>query len=250
MAEYNRVVTRFANGITEVKTYQYYQRYGYTIDRQGSKHQSLVSFKNDVGRKKGKKDNFSQVNVNKNVLRAKSKVRQLCNHNSHLLIKFLTLIYAGNYTEERINETNNHVKNFIKRLSYHYNIKVEYLCVPELQKNGKIHYHLLCNLPFIETNKLQQIWKFGIVHITKIDDIRNLGAYLTSYIDKDFGKCFAGRKHFFKSSGVVYSVSEKVDSDYDNNYYNPINCVYFSENDNAFCGNIVTNVYDKNFEWK
>lgn len=252
MPEYNRVVTRYKNGITEVKTYQDYQRYGYTRKKEKPKHRGLVTFKSEkqLGRKKGKTQDFQEVNVYKNVLRAKSKIRALCNENSHLLTKFLTLTFASDFTEDKINDANKILSNFLKRLSYKYKIKIEYLCVPELQKNGKIHFHLLCNLPFIDVVELQLIWGYGIVHITKIDDVRNLGAYLSSYVDKDFGKAFAGRKHFFKSKGVVYPISEKIDSDYDDTNYDITHCVYSSENDNAFCGTIYTNVYDANNEWK
>lgn len=230
MPEYNRVVTRYKNGITEVKTYQFYQRYGYTVEKNKPKHQSLVSFKNNnkLGRKKGKMKDFDEVNVYKNVVRAKSKIRALCNENSHILTKFLTLTFAGDFKEDKINEANKILSNFLKRLGYKYKIKVEYLCVPELQKNGKIHFHLLCNLPYIDVVELELVWKYGIVHITKIDDIQNLGAYLSSYVDKDFGKAFAGRKHFFKSSGVKYPVSEKIDSEIDDTNYNITHCVYSS----------------------
>lgn len=250
MAEYNRVVTQFKNGITEVKTYEYYQRIGYSVVREKNTHQSLVTFKSELGRKKGKKENFNEVNVYKNVLRAKKKIRELCNENYDILTKFLTLTFAGNFTEDRINDANKILSKFLKRLAYKYKIKVEYLCVPELQKNGKIHFHLLCNLPYIDIVELESIWQYGIVHITKIDDIRNLGAYLSSYIDKDFGKCFQGRKHFFKSKGVVYPTSIKLDSEKDNTNYDITECVYSSENENAFCGTVHTNIYDKNNKWK
>lgn len=250
MPEYNRVVTRYRNGITEVKNYQYYQRYGYSVKKEKSKHKGLVTFKSDLGRKKGKKSDFNEVNVYKNCIRAKSKIRALCNENSHILTKFLTLTFAEEcYTEEKIDEANKLFKKFIMRLSYKYG-KVEYLCVPELTKIGRIHYHVLCNLPYIPTSVIQEIWKHGIVHITRIDDIRNVGAYLSSYVDKDFGKAFSGKKHFLKSRGIVYPISEKIDSELDNTEYNIKNCVYCSEYENSFCGTVDTNVYNNNFEWK
>lgn len=242
-------MTRYENGITEVKTYQYYQRYGYNVPKQEKRHNSLVTFSN-LGRKKGKKSNFNEQNVFKNSIRAKSKIRELCNNNLSLLTKFLTLTFAGEFKEENINETNLIFKKFIQRLNYRYKFKTEYICVPELTKAGDIHYHLLCNLPYIDVVELQEVWGYGIIHITKIDDIRNVGAYLSSYVDKDFGKCFEGRKHFFKSKGIVYPVSEKIDSETDNNTYDIKNCIYSSENENVFCGEIKTNVYDTNFEWK
>lgn len=248
MPEYNRVVTRYKNGITEVKTYQYYQRYGYSVEKERSKMKGLVTFKNELGRKKNKKSDFQEINVFKNCMRAKSKIRSLCNENSYLLTKFLTLTFAGDFTEDKIDEANKIFKKFIQRLNYRYG-KIEYLVVPELTKAGQIHYHMLCNLPYVDVVELQEVWKYGLIHITKIDDIRNVGAYLSSYVDKDFGKAFAGRKHFFKSKGVVYPISEKVDSDYDDTSYDITQCVYSSENENSFCGTIYTNVYDKNNEW-
>ena len=122
MPEYNRVVTRYANGITEVKTYQYYQRYGYSVDKVDKKHQGLVSFKSDVkkhGRIKGKKDNFKEVNVYKNVHRAKSKIRQLCNNNGNLLTKFLTLTYADSFLEKDLSLSNQIFTPLLSKLLYH-----------------------------------------------------------------------------------------------------------------------------------
>jgi len=46
--------------------------------------------------------------------------------------------------------------------------KMEYIKVVEQTKDGRVHYNLLCNLPYIKQWKLQKIWDNGIVHVKKI----------------------------------------------------------------------------------
>lgn len=40
----------------------------------------------------------------------------------------------------------------------------------EFQKRGAIHYHLLCNLPFVSSKELAEIWTHGFIKIKKIED--------------------------------------------------------------------------------
>lgn len=246
MSSYDRVVTRYNNGITEVVDYENVIELGYTREKK-IKHTisqiSNVSF----GRKKGKFSDFDDKNVQKNVFRATKKVRSLCNHYGHLLTKFYTLTYAFNISENDFSESNNLFKKFIMRVKHKYG-SFEYLCVPELQKNGNIHYHMICSLPYIPVNEIQTIWSHGLVYITRIDSINNLGAYLSSYIEKDFGKSFPGKKHFFKSKGLVYPEPQKVFKGISEEY-DKKNLVYSSTNFNVYCGRVETKIYNKNVEW-
>ena len=47
----------------------------------------------------------------------------------------------------------------------------KYIWVLEFQENDKIHFHLLCNLPYIDQWKLQKKWGEGMVHVKKVEDI-------------------------------------------------------------------------------
>jgi len=49
--------------------------------------------------------------------------------------------------------------------------KFKYLWVLEFQENEKIHFHILCNLPYIDQWELQKKWGEGMVYIKKVEDI-------------------------------------------------------------------------------
>ena len=135
--------------------------------------------------------------------RTKTEIRRLINSNPHLN-KFITLTFAENITDLK---TANYIFNqFIKRISYRY-VDFEYIAVPEFQKRGAVHYHLLCNLPYIEADELSQIWRQGFVKINKVDEVNNLGAYMSKYLGKELfaGRMF-GKKKFFRSQSLSESI--------------------------------------------
>lgn len=251
MPSYNRVVTRYKNGITEVIDYEFSQEFGYTRQVIPDKNKSNGRVR--YGRIKNKKEDFNEVNVFKNCVRAQKKIRALCNNNESLLNKFLTLTFACPHGFSDIQDANYKFKKFCQRLNYRLKkngLTFEYLCVPELTKAGNIHYHLLCNLPYIDIHQLQDIWRCGIIYINKIEDIENVAAYISSYVEKDFGKELPGVKHFFKSNGVKYPTPEKLVSNLDNNKYDFDNLIYSSNNNNKFCGCVKTRIYDNNSHWE
>ncbi|ARM72089.1 hypothetical protein LMxysn_0454 [Listeria monocytogenes] len=48
--------------------------------------------------------------------------------------------------------------------------KFDYIAVPEMQKRGAYHFHiLLFGLPYIHTSKYAKIWKNGFVKINKVE---------------------------------------------------------------------------------
>ena len=74
-----------------------------------------------------------------------------------------------------------------KRLKRKYpNIK--YVAVIEFQdKNGRgaVHYHMICNLPFIKNAELTAIWGNGFIKINAITKVDNIGAYVIKYMTKE-----------------------------------------------------------------
>ena len=135
--------------------------------------------------------------------RTKTEIRRLTNANPQLT-KFMTLTFAENITD--LKEANYIFNQFIKRISYKY-CDFEYLAVPEFQKRGAVHYHLLCKLPFIEIAELQMIWGKGFIKINKIDNVNNVGAYVCKYLTKDmFDERTFGKKKFFRSQSLSESI--------------------------------------------
>lgn len=152
-------------------------------------------------------DLFEQQKLKKqrmqfSINRTRTEIRRLVNSNPQLS-KFLTLTFAENITDLK---TANYIFNkFILRMNYKYP-DFEYLAVPEFQKRGAVHYHLLCKIPFIEIAELQEMWGQGFVKINKIDNVNNVGAYVSKYLGKEMDERSFGKKKFFRSQNLKQSV--------------------------------------------
>jgi len=151
---------------------------------------------------------FEQLDIKKqktqsSINRTRTEIRRLTNSNPQLN-KFITLTFAENITE--LKKANYIFNQFAKRVFYKYT-DFKYLAVPEFQKRGAVHYHLLCNLPFIDIKKLQKLWGQGFIKINKIDKIDNVGAYVCKYLNKDmFDERAFGKKKFFRSQTLFQPV--------------------------------------------
>lgn len=156
------------------------------------------------GRKKGSRSAEYDENRSKVLDRAKKTLRRKINANANELMKFVTLTFAENETD--LDYCNNEFKKFIKRLKYYVEDKVialKYVVVVEFQKRGAVHYHMLCNLPYIRAKKLNEIWGNGNINIKRIDRVDNVGAYVVKYMQKDFSdKRLEGRKSYFTSRNL------------------------------------------------
>jgi len=152
-------------------------------------------------------DLFEQEKLKKqrmqfSINRTRTEIRRLVNSNPHLN-KFMTLTFAENITDLK---TANYIFNkFILRMNYKYP-DFEYLAVPEFQKRGAVHYHLLCDVSFIEVSELQEIWGQGFVKINKIDEVNNVGAYVSKYLGKEMDERTFGKKKFFRSQSLKESI--------------------------------------------
>lgn len=127
--------------------------------------------------------------------RARKVVMRTINSNP-CLNKFLTLTFEENITD--LDYSHNELKKWIKRVNYHvFNTKksmMKYVAVIEFQKRGAVHYHMLCNLPYIDVNKLSDTWGHGFIKLNKIkgdkerfgsSECDNVGAYVCKYMTKD-----------------------------------------------------------------
>jgi len=84
---------------------------------------------------------------------------------------------------------------------------MKYLCVVAFQKRGAIHFHaVFFNLPYVRNVKkeLSSMWGHGFVKLITVDHVKNLGAYVSKYLQKDImDKRLVGRKAFFCSRGLI-----------------------------------------------
>ena len=187
-----------------VEVYEYSTGYptGYTLtDDEKAKR----------GRKKGEKSDDYEDNREKVISRAKRDLRRLINSNVNAYgddctSKFVTLTFRENITDVR--SANYEFKKFIQRLNYYmYGVKtskIQYSVVPEFQKRGAVHYHVIFyNLPYLKADDLSEIWGNGFIKINKIQHVDNVGSYVTKYMSKDASdERLEGEKCHFSSRGL------------------------------------------------
>jgi len=122
------------------------------------------------------------------ILRARRMIRRLINANTATETpKFITLTFANNVRS--LAEANPQFSKFTKELQRRCG-KTRYLCVPEFQKRGAVHYHVIYfDLPYVQRLKelIQKLWPHGFVKVIAVREIRNIGAYVSKYLQKGVG---------------------------------------------------------------
>lgn len=187
MSFYDKKVI-IAGNVIEVYEYEKSVHFGYKDTRKNSKGRGSIASADD-----------KEKNREKVLSRARKDLRRIINCNIQKYSKFLTLTFKDNVQD--LDYANNEFKNFIKRLNYHYGIKIKYTAVIEFQKRGAIHYHcILYNLvQKINVQELQEIWKHGFIKINSIDNVDNVGAYVCKYMTKTDDDRLLGRRMYFNS---------------------------------------------------
>lgn len=104
-------------------------------------------------------------------------------------VRWCTLTYAENMTDpkrlyEDFKKFNMRFQWYCKSKGYS---KPEYIVMMEPQGRGAWHAHLLyiwqdMKAPYISNQEFREIWGHGFVKIKKLDNVDNVGAYLTAYL--------------------------------------------------------------------
>lgn len=186
-----------------VKSGSVYELYEY------EKSVHLGNKNNPLGRKKQATEENKKRYRKDTLASAKKTVRRLINANVDAWgqrPKFMTLTFADNI--QNIKMANYEFKKFRQRLEYMVNVKLKYLCVIEFQERGAVHYHVVFfNLPFIKNDIIADLWGQGHIKINAIDDVDNVGAYVSKYMTKNDDdiektKGLEGKKSYFTSRGL------------------------------------------------
>lgn len=178
-----------AGKIVELYEYSKTRFYGLASFPNKKKFYNLTGENGEI-----KRSEFSQK-------RSSFNIRALVNSNP-TLNKFLTLTYKKN--QKDLTKSNYEFQSFIKKIKYQ-EVFFQYICVVEFQKRGAVHYHLVCDIPYIRKEKIAKMWGNGFIKINRVRKVRNLGAYFAKHGTKDDiveSKKLAGRKKFFCSRGL------------------------------------------------
>lgn len=186
---------------------------GSVIERYTYEKNQFVGF--EVKNKNGKNSNGLKSDENRaiSLSRARKIVMRTINSNP-CLNKFLTLTFEENVTD--LDYSHNELKKWIKRVNYQVfktkKSEMKYVAVIEFQKRGAVHYHILCNLPYIDVNSLAKTWGHGFIKLNKIkgdrgrfgsDECDNVGAYVCKYMTKDNDdERLKGRKSYLMSQNL------------------------------------------------
>ena len=113
------------------------------------------------------------------------RLRDLLNTNITDVSKcrWVTLTYAENMTDPK--KLYEDFKKFNMRMRYK-GYKYEYIVCMEPQGRGAWHAHLVMIFddiaPYIPNDEMASIWGHGFTTTKKLEDVDNVGAYLTAYL--------------------------------------------------------------------
>lgn len=127
-----------------------------------------------------------------NVEKSLAKLRDVINTNvvDTARCRWLTLTYAENMQDEtKLRYDFGHFNTRCRSAFGRY----EYIAVAEPQGRGAWHLHIIlifpCHAPYMENALVRKLWGHGFVSVRKLDDVDNVGAYLTAYLgDMEVGE--------------------------------------------------------------
>ena len=191
--------------------------------------------------------------LHRNAIRSKLNCQRLAKSNASEWKSFITLTYKENMTDISIakRDLNFFIKNIRKKKE-----DFKYIAIPEFQKRGAIHFHLLSNLStqdnYIITkqennNKYYNVkyWNKGFTSFELLNgDIKKIVGYISKYMTKECDNRLFGYKKYSYSLNLVKPVSEYLDTsnsshiDYFKRIIKDNECIYKT---NYFdnCGNEV-----------
>ncbi len=194
---------------------EYIQEYKYKTKR------LKKSYKNDLNLtilKDDKEKNEENEIKDRNLIRSKLECQRIAKSNMKDWKTFITLTFADNIAD--IDYANKKYKRFINSVK---RVKGDfrYLCVPEFQKRGAVHYHLLTNIDVDSElipkrplkrlyNKETGTWKeleyydikywnegFSSAEVMSSDPKKVVG-YISKYMTKDIdNRLFSHRRYFY-----------------------------------------------------
>lgn len=174
----------------------------------------------------------------KNVIRSKIKLQRLVKCNSNDFKTFITLTFKDNITDLSI--AYNRFRDFIKRTGkLQKNFK--WVCVPEFQKSGRVHYHMITNIDLYNTDLIYKqdeedktyyhikTWS-QIIRNKKIDtlgfdsvelikdkegnDTKKICGYISKYMTKSYIEdCFYNKNRYYSSQNLIQPYDILIDLD-------------------------------------
>lgn len=186
-----------------VELYQF--EYPLLLNRSKSKTEKCLRDRTDEYKERtANKGNFS--------------IRRLLHSNFSKYDKFISLTFndENDFNIKSLHACEKYKKKFLAKLKRNLKADLKYIAVPEFQdknQRGAVHYHIVCNLPYIEKQEIVDYWPYGFLDIRAIESIDKQAYYLAKYISKNsLDKRFSGKKAYVTSNNLVRSKPIYADS--------------------------------------
>lgn len=204
--------------------------------------------------KKENKDTLKSILLS-NAYRSNFNCQRICKANADIWESFITLTFKENLKDISIanKKFNSFVSNVRKKKK-----DFKYIAVPEFQKRGAVHYHLLSNLSKDDTDIIikqkntkesdnfydVKYWNKGFSAVDFIkNDYKKIFSYISKYMTKDIDNRLFGKKRYFFSLNLNQPKIDYLNLD------NPKDFDYFldltSENNIEYQSEYIDN-YTKN----
>lgn len=123
-----------------------------------------------------------------------------CNQTDHNI--FVTLTYAENMQD--LKKARHDFKLFVMDLNYHLDTKLKYICIPERQERGAVHFHcLFFNIPFRPLYEYKALWEHGDARFERSARLRSIASYVSKYITKNTFDFPKGTRILMRSRNLV-----------------------------------------------
>ena len=165
----------------------------------------------------------------RSIIRSKLECQRLAKCNINDWETFITLTFKDNITN--LEFANKRFRYFIDKVQ---RVKkdLKYLCIPEFQKRGATHYHLLTNIKIDdkliysqEDNEKFKHVKYWIDGFTSVDVLKGnpkkVIGYISKYMTKDIDNRLFNRHRYFYSRNLKTPSISFIDSnkEYEKNFY-------------------------------
>lgn len=213
------------------------------MDRYNTENTSITANQSN-----GLKD--EKIIEKKNIIRSKLECQRLAKCNANDWCTFITLTFADNVTD--ISYANKRIRYFFDKVRRVYK---DFKCIyiPEFQKRGAVHYHLLTNISIDNRDLIYEqednknflhvkYWKDGFTSVEIIKgDIKKIIGYISKYMTKDIDNRLFGYRRYSYTHNLKKPIVEYLNLDnikdlsyfdklikdksiiYHNNYKNPYN---------------------------
>ena len=180
----------------------------------------MSKYEVDISKKETKLKTINEIEE-RNIIRSKLQCQRIAKANMEYWETFITLTFEDNVTDIKL--ANKRFKYFIDKVRRIKN-DLRYLVVPEHQKRGAIHYHLLTNISINDTKlmynqennpkfKHVKYWLDGFNSVEHIKfDVKKIVGYISKYMTKDIDNRLFGQRRFFCSQNCIVPKVSYIDS--------------------------------------